>query len=63
MQLNEFHTEQTPQIWTVEGISYLERDMTYKYLGVKQHFRHDDLKASKDQIEGKFTRIVSKVVL
>ena len=57
------NTERAPQVWTVDGIPYLDRDMTYKYLGVKQHFGHGDTKATRDQIDGDLSQTVSKIVL
>ena len=47
----------------VEGIPYLDRDMSYKYLGIKQHFRHDDTKTTRDEVDDILSQTISKIVL
>ena len=39
------------RLWSVQGIPYLNRDVTYKYLGIKQHFGHGDSQCTKEAIE------------
>ena len=51
------------RLWSVQDIPYLDRDVTYKYLGVKQHFGHGDSQCTKEALEKELNSLTLKIIM